>query len=218
MGNGEYLFWDEKDSQIYSLLVSELQRAYSLGYSVVELARTLNHKTANKLYAVMRNAGIVRKMERKRQPKFEVHPALDSALKKCKLSFLQWCCSHGVEPGPTAAALALPADEDDHASLAAHRSFQQDFPTLYAKVYQTVPPETPCRDPEPIKERRSTYSVVIVFDQEKHAYEAHIPEIPECRAEGKNRDEAYFRLKQQYVMRSSIVKLRLLQPKQTPWA
>ena len=207
-----YRFWNEKDA-FYPELLAGLRRAHNMGYSVVELARLLSHSYCDKLYDVMRAADIIPVMGQGRRPKLPVPAALLTALGKSRLGFHQWCNSHDLDPGPVADALTRQEDTTNDISYSAHHAFKKDFPTLYAKIYQTPPPNTPFRDPEPIAERSSTYSVYIVFDRERLAYVAYIPEMPECRAEAKTRDEAYDRLKGRYVLRASVIKLQLLLPR-----
>ena len=55
--SSEFLYWDETSEQ-FELLVSELRRAYMDGYSVIELARLLHHRTATKLYAEIGRAHV----------------------------------------------------------------------------------------------------------------------------------------------------------------
>lgn len=207
-----YRFWNEKDA-LYPVLLAELRRAHEMGYSVVWLSRYLHHKYCDKLYDTMRAADIIPVMGRGRRPKLPVPVAIMTALGKCRLGFSQWCNSHDLDPGPAADVLTRPEDPTDDISYRVHKAVNQDFSSLYAKIYGTPPPNTPFRDLEPIAERSSTHSVMIVFDQERHIFVAHVPEMPDCRVEAKTRDEAYAGLKEHYVLRASVIKLKLLLPR-----
>ena len=208
----KFKFWNEQDD-LYPTLLAELGRAYNMGYSVVEISRILNHANCIKLYEIMRVAGIIPVMGQGRRPKFDVPDALSTALAKCKLGFSQWCNTHDLDPRPVADALSKPEDLSVDDSRFAHWAFKNDFPTLYAKVYNTPPPNTPFRDPDAVAERNSTYSTVTVLDEERNVYVAYIPEMPDFRVEAKTRDAASYALKQHYILRISINKLKLLLPK-----
>ncbi len=205
-----YLFWDEND-ELYPILINELKLAYSNGYSIIELARRLNHRTAIKLYEILRKEEIISKIGRKRQPRYQIPVALKTALSKCKLSYLQWCASHGIDPEITANALAIYVDESNSHSLAAHRSFRIDFPALYSKLFHLHNQfDAPSAQTIALSELPTKYTVVIKYNHTKLLYEAEIPEIPECRAAGFTRDNAYFSLKKKNALLMSIEKLRVL--------
>ena len=208
----EFLYWDESSDQ-FQLLVKELRQSYMYGYSVIELARILHHQKATKLYAVMRNAGIIPKITRKRQKKHQIPAALETALNKCGISYIQWCSAHGLDADQSSSVLVEGIDDFDTVSTATHNAFSQDFPTLYSKLFGTPPPDLPENSPQLRKEQRTDYSLIIVLDKSSRAYSATIPELPLCCATGKSRDEAYFRLKKAYVLYNSIRKLQALVPK-----
>ena len=208
----EFLYWDESSDQ-FQILIAKLRQSYIYGYSVIELARILNHRNATKLYAVMRNHGIIPKLTRKRQKKYEIPTALETALKKSGISYIQWCTAHGLDVERSVSALREGLDDYDPDSMAVHNAFIQDFPTLYAKFYGTPHPDLPDRSYYLRKEQRTDYSVLIVLNKQTKAYDASIPELPFCCATGRSRDEAYLRLKKEYVIHMSIAKLELLPPK-----
>ena len=183
------------------------------GYSVIELARLLHHRTATKLYAVMRNSGIIAKIKRKRQKQHIISAALATALKKSGISYIQWCSAHGLDAERSAPVLFECKDEYDSISTSAHNAFSQDFPNLYAKYFGTSPSDLPERTSQLRKEQKTDYSIVIVLNRKTNAYDAMIPELPRCNATGRNRDEAYLGLKKAYVIQMSIEKLKALMPK-----
>ena len=208
-------FWFNRRDPLYPVMIEELRRAHDNGFSVIELARILDHKSSKNLYALMRDAGIYPLLERKRQRAFILPAKFQFILDSCQLSFLQWCNSHGLDPDATALALASEADADNPASLAAHAAVRQDFRRAYDKVFGDSTEVSESSRPK-THLLRSHYSAHVDFVPEKYTYAAFVPELPECRVEAANRDIAYRLLKSRYVTYASIAKLKLLSRRDRP--
>lgn len=202
-------FWFDKRDSYFSIMVEELRRAHLKGYSVIELARILDHKTCRNLYALMRDEGIYPLLERKRQRTFDLPGKFQRLLNSCQLSFLQWCNSHGLDPEKTAMALALDMDNTNPVSAAAHRAVRQDFRRAYEKIFGYSTEISASSRPKSIL-LQTRYSMCVVHVPERCTYAAYIPELPECYVESPNRNIAIRRLKSRYVAYTSVNKLRLL--------
>lgn len=195
-----------------------LSDAVDRGYSVVELARIMGNSTCKNLYAIMRDAGIITKLPRKRWGKFDVHPALVTALGSCKLSFVQWANSHDLDPAETVSALKTAVNPDNPQSVAAHEALQQDFKFLSHKMYGLPVPLS--RSSEETDDRITTdYTITIEPDRAAGGFRAYIHELEECSVFGKTREVAFYNLRSRYVLFHSVRKLKvLLQKKAEPEA
>jgi hypothetical protein len=200
----EYLYWDQ-NNPLYLEIIKELRKAYISGLSVVQLSRILGHKSAKKLYAVLRNERIIAKIKRKRQVKYLLHELVEKCVMKTGLSFLQWCSSHSLDPGATATALTKPLDPDDSESCAAHCSFATDFPMVSASLFGTSVPLSQRHD-----WNVRGYSMTINYDVNTKVYHGVIPEMPNCSCTATNLDRAFLLLKKEYVMHVTLMKLRSL--------
>jgi len=176
---------------------------------VVELARILDHKSCRNLYALMRDEGIYPRLQQKRQRAFSLPAKFLFILDACRLSFLQWCNSHGLDPEATAQTLAGDEETADTVSVMAHSAVRQDFRRAYDKVFGDSTEVSVSARPK-TDLLISRYSLTIEFVPGRYTYAAYIHELPECRAEAPNRDVAYRLLKAKYVAYASIVKLKLL--------
>lgn len=201
---------------MYPVFVEELYAAHTTkGYSVVELSQILGHSHCRGLYNVMRDEGIIIKMRKGRTTKVETHPGLLKALQNIDLSFTQWAHSHRLDRDAAAKALLQPVNPSDSASVSAHKALRQDFRFLAPKLYgEEIPLGMPTREGR----TSSKYSLTIQFSEEEDCFEAFIHELPDCRAVGKTRENAFYALRDRYIIFHSIRKLKLLPPKHLPQA
>lgn len=205
-------FWYHKDDPFYGRLVDEIRRASAKGYSAIEISRTICQRP-RKTYALMREEGIIPKIQRRRQKAYKIPERLGKILSKCDISFLQWCSSHRLEPGETSEALRSEENPACAVSLAVHSALRQDFPQAYEKIINPDPEYSTSWQPMS-DELKTDYTITIKFNLESNGYTAFIHELEECTVEGLTRDDAYYKLKSRYVAFSSINKLQLLPPKQ----
>ena len=196
--------WNKKD-ELYPSLEIALYEATQKGYSVVELSRIMGNSKCKNLYAIMRDAGIIAKLPRRRWPAVK----LLAALEKCQISFVQWANSHDLDGASVATVLDTVVDYSNPLSVAAHKALNQDFCFLSSKMYGL--PVDPDRVSAPSSDSTLTnYTVIIKPDWEADGYRAYIPELEECSSFGATRDQAYFGLKSRYVIFHSIRKLKVL--------
>jgi len=204
-------FWWNKEDELYPFLVEALYVAYEeRGYSVVELARIMGARHCRNLYGLMRSEGILRKIGRKRRKNIEVHQALQTALDKCKLSFLQWTNSHDIDAEKTAEALKYPEKPSDMTSVLAHSAFRQDFRFLYPKVYCLPVPMGKDITIPYIRSDIGNFSQIISWDKERSCFVGVVVGIEQLKVTGKTCDEVFIKMKNRFVIISSINKLRLL--------
>jgi hypothetical protein len=204
-------FWFDRDDELYPLFIEELKGAVEKGYSVIELSRTLNLGTRN-LYALLRSEQVFPPIKLGRPKPFALPERFAKSLQNCKLGFLQWCNSHGLDPAATAQALASPEDTADPASVAAHRAGRQDFRQAYGKVFSEV--QEISVSSRPTSDYLHThYTLSIDHDPERGKFVAYIHELPQCRVEARSRDHAFRLIKCRYVTFASIIKLRMLPPR-----
>jgi len=140
-------YWIDAQDPLFREMISLLRKAHTNGYSVVELSRALHHKKARKLYNVMRDEGIIPKLPRMRQMKFDLPPLLEKSLRGVNLGYHQWSNSHGFNPALGAHALKL-GDYGDEDGMLALRAFQTDFPGKYKECFgegkDLAPPSFSC--------------------------------------------------------------------------
>lgn len=204
-------FWWNKDDELYSKLIEALYVAYEeRGYSVVELARIMGARHCRNLYGLMRSEGILRKIIRKRRKNIVVHQALQTALDRCKLSFLQWCNSHDIDAEKTVEALKYPENSSDMTSVLAHSAFRQDFRFLYPKVYGLPVPMGKDITIPYTRSDLDDLSQKISWDKERGCFVGVIVGMEQLEVTGRSCDDVFFKMKNRFVMINSINKLRLL--------
>lgn len=203
-------YYFDPDDPVFIAMKAEVARAFERGYSVIELQRKLEHSTSKYLYVMLREAGAIETLPRKRHKKYALPDLFTSGLQKCGLGFLQWCNSHRtrLDPGLTAEALQSPEDTGNLDSVLAHRAVRRDFPHIYKRIYEDAQYIPPARAKKPEKRNRDT--VTIRFNDESNTYEAFVPEKPDCFAEGESHEDAFQRLKFRVAAYNSLVKLQLL--------
>lgn len=214
---GGYLWGGlDKTDPLYQEFLESLCREYRNGYSVIQLMRVLDSTSALKTYKLLQSGGAIPALPRTRGRKYAMPPELESALKKCKLTYLRWCNSHGLNPDKAGQALLQPLDRGDSVSLAAHNALKNDWRRLYGRIYdpQNTPAHSFSIDKRDGLENRET--TIIAYDEKKLCFYAYIQKWPDFRCDGKTRDDAYFGLKRRYVLKSSIHKLMLLPPHPGP--
>jgi len=203
-----FFSWDTR-SPLYGDFIVILDDAFNKGYSVVELTRILGTHTCENLYKLMRTESILPCMPRGRKKNPPAVPVgLEPELKKFRLTYGQWCTSHGLNPGTTSAALHGAENPLDPLSVAAHTAWRVDFTASYCKAFGL--PVPPASAPKP---KITHYALTIVPRIEEEVFEAYVHDLPGCRVTGKSRDAAYHNLKRQYVFISSIGKLKDLPSK-----
>ncbi len=208
----KFRFWYQKNDPLYARLVEEIRRADAKGYSAIEIARVLGQSKRH-TYALMRDEGIIAKIQRKRQKPYRIPDRLGKILSKCEISFLQWCSSHNLDAERTSEALKKEEKPDCPVSTAVHAALRQDFPKAYSKILDPEPEYSTSWQPR-IEELKTDYTITIKLNPETNGYAAFIHELEECSVEAPTRDEAYYRLKSRYVAYSSINKLQMLPSKQ----
>jgi hypothetical protein len=103
-------------------------RAFSCGMSVVEIARMIGNAKAMPIYRTLQRRGLVgtgMKRSRYKGPAY-----LQNALKRVKLSFIQWCNAWGFDPMTAEEELAARDTSSPSLICAAAR---KDFPLVFKK-------------------------------------------------------------------------------------
>lgn len=203
------VFWFNQNDCLYPILIKELDAAIKKGYSVIELSRILDLSGARNLYALLRNSGLIPRMDQRRGKAFNLPVLFTKVLQYTQLGYLQWCNCHALDPSATAQALAAPVNHGDSSSLAAHRALRKDFPHAYRKMLDNDVEISTSSVPK--SERlRTDYSMTIRLDKTTYKYVAFVHELPECQVEAATRDHAFRLLRAKYVIFASINKLQLL--------
>lgn len=137
MGGNKTVFWSgiSPDDPLYKSYLVDLKWVFDKGYSVIELMRMLGHRTAQRVYRDLLRVGAVPKLQRKRQPRYDIPGPVTDALKQADLSYLQWTNSHGVDPGLIEEGLMCRLSVDDEVSVIAHDMLIRDFPDVYFNVF-----------------------------------------------------------------------------------
>lgn len=217
---GRSMLWAgfDKESKQWRDFVEELCVAFRKGYSVVELSRALNHPRARLLYEILREAGAVAKLQRKRQQRYELPDLIGKTLKKVGLSYLQWCNSHNLSPADTEVALAHEPDFTSASSVAAHNALANDWPAMHARLYflaDEAGSDLPGKSPEAGHVRKSL-RFVEEYSEITGCYVAYSEGSPDIRGVGETASAARLDHTRRYVMQKSLVKLRLLPPHPAP--
>lgn len=211
-------FWGRvnKDEEIYKDFIKLICSAYRKGYSVIELTRILDQSCARKFYDLLRDAGEIDTLPRKRGRSYEMPELLKATLVKADLTYLKWCNSHALDAETAGLALLSPLDRWDSASLAAHNALKNDWPRMYDRIYW--PDSTPVYNfsPEKIPGLENKDTVIIVYDYEKYCFKAFVEKNPALRGSGATRERALGALKRSYILSQSIAKLSLLPPHPGP--
>jgi hypothetical protein len=103
-------------------------RAFSCGMSVVEIARKIGSAKAMPIYRALQRRGLVG--TGMKRSKYKGPAYLQSALKRVKLSFIQWCNAWGFDPKTAEEELAVRDTSSPSLICAAAR---KDFPFLFKK-------------------------------------------------------------------------------------
>jgi hypothetical protein len=103
-------------------------RAFSCGMSVVEIARKIGSAKALLVYRTLQRRGLVG--TGMKRSKYKGPSYLQSALKRVKLSFIQWCNSWGFDPKTAEEELAAQDTSSTSLICAAAR---KDFPFVFKK-------------------------------------------------------------------------------------
>ena len=103
-------------------------RAFSSGMSVVEIARKIGSAKAMPVYRALQRRGLVG--TGLKRSKYKGPAYLQSALKRVKLSFIQWCNSWGFDPKTAEEELAAQDTSSTSLICAAAR---KDFPFVFKK-------------------------------------------------------------------------------------
>lgn len=205
-----------KTDPLYVEFVDSLCREYHNGYSVVQMTRVLDSTSALRTYKLLQSGGAIPALPRTRGRKYSAPKELVSVLEKCKLTYLQWCNSHGLDPEIAGGALLRPLDRWDPESLAAHNAYKNDWRRLYDRVFD--PNNTPAhnftKEKRPGLENRD--AMIIAYDDKKLCFYACLEKWPDFRCYGKTRDDVYFAMKRRYILKASIHKLMLLPPHPGP--
>lgn len=155
-----------------------ITQAFSSGYSVVEISRTIGGKRALPVYRILQKRGLIgTSLKRTR---FKGPTEMQGALLRMGMSFTQWCNSWGFDPRMAVDELSgIVTDSTSGIRLAACR----DFPNLYAKRNSSLDLE------EWEKEISSTttgYSYRIDWDQRLERYLGRIQGVETLKVIGKH--------------------------------
>lgn len=201
---------------LYQEFLDSLSREYHNGYSVMQLTRVLDSSSARRTYELLLKCGAIKPLPKKRGRKYDIPKELVSALEKAPLSYLQWCNSHKLDPDKTSQALMRPLDRRDADSLAAHNALKNDWRRLHGRIFD--PANTPghnfSAEKRPGLENRD--AMVIAYDDKKLSFYGYLEKCPDLRFYGKTRDDVFYGMKRQYILRASIHKLMLLTPHPGP--
>ena len=114
--------------QIEQEYEKSLCRAFTCGMSVVEIARRIGSAKAMPIYRTLQRRGLVgtgMKRSRYKGPAY-----MQSALKRVRLSFIQWCNAWGFDPKTAEEELA--AHDTTSTSLICTAA-RKDFPLVFKK-------------------------------------------------------------------------------------
>ena len=103
-------------------------RAFSSGMSVVEIARKIGSAKAMPVYRTLQRRGLVG--TGKKRSKYMGPAYLQSALKRVRLSFIQWCNAWGFDPKTAEEELAA---RDTSSSSLICAAAMKDFPLVFKK-------------------------------------------------------------------------------------
>lgn len=103
-------------------------RAFSCGMSVVEIARKIGSAKAMPVYRTLQRRGLVETGIKR--SKYKGPAYLQSALKRVRLSFIQWCNAWGFDPKTAEEELAARDTSSPSLICAAAR---KDFPLVFKK-------------------------------------------------------------------------------------
>jgi hypothetical protein len=103
-------------------------RAFSCGMSVVEIARRIGSAKAILIYRTLQRSGLVG--TGMKRSKYKGPAYLQSALKRVKLSFIQWCNAWGFDPMTAEEELA---DRDTSSPSLICAAARNDFPLVFKK-------------------------------------------------------------------------------------
>src|SRR5208282_2449571 len=105
-----------------------LCHAFSSGMSVVEIARRIGSAKAMPIYRTLQRRGLIGTGLKRSKHSGPVY--LQSALKRIRLSFIQWCNSLGFDPKTAEEELAA---HDTSSSSLICAAARRDFPFLFKK-------------------------------------------------------------------------------------
>jgi hypothetical protein len=105
-----------------------LCHAFSSGMSVVEIAKRIGSAKAMPIYRTLQRRGLIGTgLKRSKY----IGPAyLQSALKRVRLSFIQWCNAWGFDPKTAEEELSTP---DSQSSTVIQKAARRDFPFVFKK-------------------------------------------------------------------------------------
>ena len=205
--------WLDASSKLYGEGIAGLNLALARGYSVVELKRIFSMKHCRKLYNAMRDASLLQKLPNKRWPnKDNVPQGLIAALKAVDLGMPQWCNGRiPAIPVPVMiAGLSRELQPDNPDSVAAHKAFFLDFPSVYEKAYgQKMPGVDLYISPLKSSVERLTY-VVKPHPVMGYLATAILEGIGPWEEHGDNASKALTRLIATNIIINGIKKLKLL--------
>lgn len=182
-------------------------QAFNSGCSIVMIGRTLGFDNMGRVYRVLREYGAVSKLAKNQR--YELPVVLEATFCKIKMSFAQWCNSHGVNAKVAEIAIKLghweTKDPEHRHVLGALKS---DFHNLYLDLYG-IGNELDRRYPadRPASPR---HSLLIEWSYEDDGYLASIPQLPEIIGYGATWDSALAELKYLYNVKRRITKLEEL--------
>lgn len=207
--SGKTAFWSgiDKSSKDWQTYIYELKYTFNKGFSVVMLARGLRHKTAARVYKDLRESGAIGRLSQKRHRQFSrLAPGVEKAIKNMDLSYVQWCNSHGEDPGCVEWFLSTAIDRTEEKSVVLHNMFALDFPRDYRCIFgetKGLPPEVPFVPWNKIQPEISTS-----YNGSIRLFEARCTEYPEIIGFGDSPLIAHYDYKRRYVLKWAAVALR----------
>ena len=107
---------------------NRLCRAFSMGFSLVEIGKRIGCVSVIPIYRVLQRKGLIsRAVKRRRQRAPE---RMERSLRRVRLSFIQWCNSWSFDPATAEEELATPDAPSPHG---VREAALRDFPDLFER-------------------------------------------------------------------------------------
>lgn len=194
-----------KIEDLEEILNRRIVEAYTHGYSVVEITRSLRKTSVESVHSLLRDTGHISAMERSEyRRQYDIDLKLTKALRAKGFSFGRWCLGWKIDPAATAANLKSAPEKENES--AAHSALKRDFPDVFLSMY----------DGKMIKREKKKRlrshpdSLRIDWNIERKAFIASVPECPSIEAHGKDWDDAFYALKSAYRLHEYILRLERL--------
>jgi hypothetical protein len=187
------------------LLNSRIIEAYSRGFSVVEISRSLKKSTVDSVYNLLRDTGHIPAMERSEyRRQYDIDQRLATAFRRKGFSFGRWCLSWRLDPYVAVAELKSAPDVENEGTT--HVALKRDFPEIYLRIYEGITIKSMKRE----KYRAKHDSLMLAWSSERKTFIATVPECPGIEARGRNWDDVFYAIKSMHRMLEYVKRLDLL--------